>query len=44
MTRFAANRTAVKTYDETSVNTSGEGPPPYGKDSVELKILEIKRQ
>ena len=44
MTRFAAHRTAAKIYDETSVNASGEGPPPYGKDSVELEILEIKRQ
>ena len=43
MTRFAAHRTAAKIYDETSVNASGEGPPPYGKDSVELEILE-KRQ
>ena len=27
--------TAAKIYDETSINALGEGPPPYGTDSVE---------
>ena len=27
--------TAAKNYDETSINALGEGPPPYGTDSIE---------
>ena len=32
--------TAAKNYGETSINALGDGPPPYGTDSVEL-ILQL---
>ena len=36
---FSMYPTGAKIYDETSINVSGEGPPPYGTDSVNI-ILE----
>ena len=38
MTISAVNRTTAKIYNETSINATGEGPPPYGTVSVNLGL------